>query len=530
MTYRQLATTFIFFLFLPSSLTLTGSWMRVSDAGPEKYIKLTFAVKLINTDWLDKRFWAVSNPQSPDYGRYLNFDEIAGKVKARSGATDRIITLLRSHGVTKIDVTVGENYIVTYMTCASANRIFSTTFSSYTNVGYPEVIIEKATNYKIPEEIADDIDFILGIDDFPTVSQQYRTRAKMQPLQRGQSQITPSTIWQSYNISSYESSSPENSQAVAAFQTEYFKPSDLSQFQELYGVASSPIVNITGGNNDQEPTTEASLDVQYITGVGRKVATWFIHTSEVVYTYHDDFLTWIIRQTNTTNSPWVHSVSYGYEETAFPDSFKDRVDVEFKKFGVSGRTVLFASGDLGVDCTQKTFVPFWPTSSPYVTSVGGTTIQQDKEIGWPSGGGGFSNNFAMPDYQKEVVQKYLQSGKAPPSEYFNMTGRAYPDLSAFATDFAIIVNGQLIYVEGTSCSAPTVAGIISLLNDVRMKQGNKTLGFLNPLLYQLAGKGFHDITEGSNGFPGCPGFKATEGWDPATGWGSPNFGILKSLV
>ena len=136
----------------------------------------------------------------------------------------------------------------------------------------------------------------------------------------------------------------------------------------------------------------------------------------------------------------------------------------------------------------------------------------------------------MPDYQKEAVQKYLQSGRAPSTKYFNETGRAYPDLSAFATDFAIIYDNSVLHVDGTSCSSPTVAGIISLLNDVRMKQGKKTLGFLNPLLYQLAGKGFHDITEGSNGNGQCPGFKAAQGWDPTSGWGSPNFGILKSLV
>ena len=45
------------------------------------------------------------------------------------------------------------------------------------------------------------------------------------------------------------------------------------------------------------------------------------------------------------------------------------------------------------------------------------------------------------------------------------------------------------------------------------------------------GKGFNDITEGSN--PGlfcAEGFNAAKGWDPASGWGSPNFGLLKTLV
>ena len=45
------------------------------------------------------------------------------------------------------------------------------------------------------------------------------------------------------------------------------------------------------------------------------------------------------------------------------------------------------------------------------------------------------------------------------------------------------------------------------------------------------GKGFNDITEGSNPGPFCAiGFNAAKGWDPASGWGSPNFGLLKTLV
>jgi hypothetical protein len=160
------------------------------------------------------------------------------------------------------------------MTCASANQIFNTVFASYMSVDNPKIVVQKATNYRVPKEIADDVDFVLGIDNFPTVSQQSRVHLKQQPYQADVSATTPATILQSYNISSYESSSPNNSQAVAAFQTEYFRPSDLSQFQKEYDVPSSPIIKIVGGDNDHDPTPEASLDVQYITGIGRKVATW----------------------------------------------------------------------------------------------------------------------------------------------------------------------------------------------------------------------------------------------------------------
>ena len=147
-------------------------------------------------------------------------------------------------------------------------------------------------------------------------------------------------------------------------------------------------------------------------------------------------------------------------------------------------------------------------------------------------GGGFSKIFDTPDYQKSAVEAYLSIGGVPNKKYFNSAGRAYPDLSALAVNYEIVIDGIPLPVDGTSCSAPTTAGIISLLNDVRLKNGKSTLGFLNPLLYgTLKGNGFFDITEGTNhGRLSCKGFPATKGWDAASGWGSPNFGVLKSLV
>ena len=72
--------------------------------------------------------------------------------------------------------------------------------------------------------------------------------------------------------------------------------------------------------------------------------------------------------------------------------------------------------------------------------------------------------------------------------------------------------------------------MVSLLNDARIAAGLPSLGFLNPWLYSQGYKGLNDITSGNN--PGCgtQGFQAVNGWDPVTGLGTPNFGLLKDLV
>merc|ERR1712100_816341 len=84
---------------------------------------------------------------------------------------------------------------------------------------------------------------------------------------------------------------------------------------------------------------------------------------------------------------------------------------------------------------------------------------------------------------------------------------------------------------GTSCASPTAAGIVGLLNDVRLQNGKPTLGFLNPLIYENAAA-FNDIISGSSS--GCglfsKGWPATKGWDAVTGLGTPNYEKLAKVV
>lgn len=136
----------------------------------------------------------------------------------------------------------------------------------------------------------------------------------------------------------------------------------------------------------------------------------------------------------------------------------------------------------------------------------------------------------MPDYQKSVVPKYVKSLGDKYKGLYNPNGRAYPDLSAQSLDFIIVVGGKYVLISGTSASTPLTAGILGLINDKRLTEGKPTLGFINPALYKGAGeKGLKDITVGSNNGCETDGFPATEGWDAATGFGTPNFKKLSKV-
>jgi len=144
-------------------------------------------------------------------------------------------------------------------------------------------------------------------------------------------------------------------------------------------------------------------------------------------------------------------------------------------------------------------------------------------------GGGFSQHFPRPNYQDRAVFNFLQNLGDEYAGLFNARGRGIPDISSQARRFKFFLNSKHYVVSGTSCSTPTVAGIVSLLNDFMISTGRHPLGFLNFRLYGQAREGLTDITSGTN--PGCNtnGFSAVAGWDPVTGLGTPNFERLQQI-
>jgi kumamolisin len=122
--------------------------------------------------------------------------------------------------------------------------------------------------------------------------------------------------------------------------------------------------------------------------------------------------------------------------------------------------------------------------------------------------GGASSLFPLPNWQVSAKVR----------DKAGRDGRGVPDVAAkadVAEGYGILVAGLDIAMGGTSAAAPLWAALAARLNE---KLG-APVGFLAPLLYQRRFRGaLRDITRGDNG----PRFRASRGWDPCTGWGTPN--------
>merc|ERR1712050_629176 len=273
---------------------------------------------------------------------------------------------------------------------------------------------------------------------------------------------------------------------------QYYKDSDLSSF----GKACHRDVTVAAdvGKNEESAGIESELDIEYIKAVAPEIPLTVIYNSQY------SLLGWANQINSLTSPPLVHSVSYGNDEAQQTSTeYMLTCNTAFMKAGVRGLSILFASGDQGVcgreGCgffSHSRFHPDFPGASPYITTVGGTDFagtQIGDETAWRSGGGGFSNTFGQPAYQKEAVAAYLadKSANFPPQQLWNATGRGYPDLAALGgqkNSYCVSTSGRFAGVAGTSASCPVAAGIFARLNGLRLAAGQSPMGFLNPIIYK----------------------------------------------
>lgn len=220
----------------------------------------------------------------------------------------------------------------------------------------------------------------------------------------------------------------------------------------------------------------------------------------------------------------VMSVSYGGDEGGLPDYYQERQCNEYMKLGLQGVTVVFSSGDSGVGpndgqcpfnaAKEEVFLPDFPSTCPYVLSVGSTEWDRPNPsappVAWekltevatarfPSGGG-FSNIWGIPSYQKDLVQAYWDQveDSLPFKPYHHFVangsyetitggvyhhgGRGYPDVAAVGDRQVVLSDGIWWLVGGTSLSAPVFGSVLTLINEARIAAGKSTLGFIHPVI------------------------------------------------
>ncbi|KAH8989401.1 subtilisin-like protein [Lactarius hatsudake] len=413
---------------------------------------------------------------------------------------------------------------------SQANHILGASYQLYKHVETNDTIL-RTVSYSLPEVLHGHIQTIVPTTYFGSpltermgpqmhLSTAVEAWGKAGSVlsSRDEDGITPSYLRWLYKTLGYvPKATDRNALGIAGYDGDVPSPQDLA------------LVN-GGGYDPGNPALEANLDIQYAEAMAYPTPHIFYSTAGMLGSLIDDpyirWLRYVIAQ-DDADIPRTISTSYGGYEYIMPLEYVVSVCTLFGQLGLRGVSVLFASGDYG-------FLPIFPATcrafvGPWVTSVGGTT-GHDPEVAASISGGGFSIHFLRQAYQANAVSAFLQNLGDKYTGLYDPGGRGFPDISSQAIKFRMVQRGKFHFASGTSGSAPTVAGIISLLNDYLISKGSNPLGFLNLWLYGTGLPGLNDITSGSN--PGCntDGFSAVAGWDPVTGLGTLDFEKLEEII
>ncbi|KAH9161795.1 subtilisin-like protein [Lactarius sanguifluus] len=532
---------------------IPGKWESIGRPPVGTTIDLCIALKPHREHALADAIHEVSNPKHPKYGEYLSKEQVAKLVAPHPYTLKLVETWLGHHGVSLSNVSTshGGNWLtVTRVPVSTANELLGASYQLYRYAGTNETIL-RTVGYALPAALHVHVQTVAPTTYFGSpLTPRKRARGHSSraaaALSTRDVRVTPAVLRSLYNSVTYQPAATEQNRiGVTGFQGQYVSDEDLEKFmREFRSDAHDPtflVVDINdSGYDPNKPGVEANLDMQYTQGMAWPtphvfysiggLAEEFIPDGFQPVNNNEPFLGWLETMIRLEDVPQTISTSYGGHEQTFPPDYATSVCELFGQLGARGISILFASGDSGVgggDCKKNDgsgvvqFQPFFPATCPWVTSVGGTMGHPEVAARFSSGG--FSNVFKRPDYQTDAVLGFFQQLGNQHSGLYNASSRGFPDVAAQAVRFSVILGDGLALISGTSCSAPVVAGIISLLNDYQLSMNRPVLGFLNPWLYGSASLGFNDITSGSN--PGCDtdGFSAVPGWDPVTGIGTPDF-------
>jgi pseudomonalisin len=306
---------------------------------------------------------------------------------------------------------------------------------------------------------------------------------------------------------------------------------DLRQEETANNLPQVPVtIDQTGvASTDTSGADEWDLDTQYSTGMAQTVKQLVIYDAP---TLTDSDLAVSFADFAAQDTEKAGSASFGgCEFDSYLDGSMVADDESFAEAAAQGQTVFASAGDTGGFCSVGTpnGVPAgvpdvdYPASSPYVVSVGGTSLltnadgSYDQELAWVAGGGGISYFETAPSWQAGDGIVGTIAGEAGL--------RTLPDVSMDAdpnTGANVYVDGTPETVGGTSLSSPLALGVWDRIES----NSNESVPFASPLLYAENGtSAFHDVTLGDTG-----PYPATSGYDLATGIGTFDVAKAEALI
>jgi subtilase family serine protease len=553
---------------------------------------------------------AVSNPRSAQYGQYLTPQQFRRQFAPSQNQVTAVQSWLKSQGFTVIYTPTNNHYISAEGTVAQAQAAFGVQFGMYKVNG--KTVRSPSGDVSVPDTLAATVSGVLGLDDSavfvetdhikdappsggfrnaPPLSDYWAEFVSPYAYPAGFTDVsnpptapwtvrgyTPDQIKGAYGISNQYDGAGQTVAIIDAYASPTIL-ADVNEWSTRHGLPTmspSQLVEVVPPgiyrrpqNPQQDPQGwygEETLDVEAVHGMAPAAKIVFVGAPNN-YRDLDAALNHVVDQ----HLAQIVTNSYGFSTELLPPGYVKPVEDTLIQAAIEGIGVYFSSGDNGDETSRFGFAtPDWPAVSPWVTSVGGTSLgvgaANDRvlETGWGTSnyncdqttlvctrtgwlygaGGGVSQLFAKPWYQSDL----------------NVSGRAIPDVAALGDPQTGMLIGQTqsfpdgnyydeYRIGGTSLSSPIFAGLMALADQA----AGQPHGFANPLFYAHP-NAFYDVlsvktavarrnyvnsvddTAGTvdrlrtfDDYSGSPTQHTNPGWDNVTGLGTPNSSFLSTF-
>jgi len=461
---------------VPKGWTLDASVPVASSSA----IKLAIHMTQQNVAEFENKLIQMSTPGHASYGNHMSAREVKDFLAPHEETVKLVSDWLKSAGIAENATTVKNDWVFVDTNIGHAEKLLQTQYDAYTTTTGPKRTIFRTTEYSVPKNVKKHIQMIQPTTVFSTSKAKVIDAQKTMPIPAGGVQtadfngttatqaqwqkcsaaMTPACIRAMYNITGYTPVVGSNKMGINGYLEQYPQYDDLAKFSAKYQPKNNNFTCtlVHGGLCTQHPNVtserdfeEANLDVQYATSLtypipvnyfstGGRAPVYIPDESQGPDNYNEPYLDFLnyAMALNSSILPQVLSTSYGDDEQTIPRSYANSVCNLFAQLGARGVSVIFSSGDNGPGDTclsndgknTTTFVPEFPASCPWVTTVG-ATIGASPERAVDFSSGGFSNYFGRPAYQNTTIATWITKYGGSQAKYYNASGRAYPGKITF---------------------------------------------------------------------------------------------------
>ncbi|KAJ7779516.1 family S53 protease-like protein [Mycena maculata] len=347
--------------------------------GPAPSNEMLILCVALTSNNLEQKLMSVSTPGNSEFRQWLSMDEVKAFVEPSPETVAVFTSFSSANGLKPTVISPNGDWVSITFPVSQANELFEVfAHPSMTNT------ITRTLPVSLPSELVGHVEVIHLTTAFVgpnvrggPVSSNFDTEVVPESCNSTvpTGVITPTCLQDLYLIPKTHATEKGNSLLVTAYEEQFSQRADLAAFLQLLRPDIPPTTTFTllsvdggvGPQNLSEAGTEASLDIQYTTGIATEVPIDFLSNGAA------DF-------------PTSLKVCNGY--------------MALTSRGVS--VVWRGHHDTLAVCNDTVFIPVFPAVCPLITAVGSTQgFAPEHAINFP--GGGFSNFFPRPSYQDERI-------------------------------------------------------------------------------------------------------------------------------